>query len=72
MADLVRNPYEMVRHGSAAARVRAAQSAGNERIGRPPPDGAWAANGEDPAEVAEEAGGYLAVPAAATQTFWDS
>eukprot|EP00969_Alexandrium_andersonii_P274533 12133945-Alexandrium_andersonii.AAC.1 len=67
MADLVRNPYEMRRQGSAAARQRAAQSAGHECIGRPPPDGAWAANGEDPAEVAEEAGGYLAVPATKTQ-----
>eukprot|EP00969_Alexandrium_andersonii_P232154 10251235-Alexandrium_andersonii.AAC.1 len=62
MADLVRNPYQPRRSGlrSAATRQRAARAAGNECMGRPPPGEQWDANGEDPAEVAEEAGGYLA------------
>eukprot|EP00969_Alexandrium_andersonii_P089986 3973153-Alexandrium_andersonii.AAC.1 len=61
MADLARNPFEMLRKGSSAARARAARMAGDECIGRPPEDREWAASGEDPAEVAEEAGGFLAV-----------
>eukprot|EP00969_Alexandrium_andersonii_P086263 3802947-Alexandrium_andersonii.AAC.1 len=62
MADLVRNPYQPHRSGlrSSAARQRAAQAAGHECMGRPSPGEQWTVNGEDPAEVAEEAGGYLA------------
>eukprot|EP00969_Alexandrium_andersonii_P002234 97663-Alexandrium_andersonii.AAC.1 len=45
--------------------------AGDECIGRPPEDREWTASGEDPAEVAGEAGGFLAVPSATTQAFWD-
>eukprot|EP00969_Alexandrium_andersonii_P064716 2850271-Alexandrium_andersonii.AAC.1 len=62
MATLVRNPYQLRRDDphSAAARRQAAAAAGGERMGRPSRGAQWDVTGEDPAEVAEEAGGYLA------------
>eukprot|EP00969_Alexandrium_andersonii_P351719 15436058-Alexandrium_andersonii.AAC.1 len=43
-----------------------------EYLGRPPRGTTWDLGGEDPADVAEEAGGYLAVPNAKTQEWWGS
>eukprot|EP00969_Alexandrium_andersonii_P362928 15460799-Alexandrium_andersonii.AAC.1 len=71
MAELARDPYRTARLGTSGLQNRVVQFATEEPIGYPSPGTRWTASGKDPAEVAEEAGGSLAVPSEATRTFWD-
>eukprot|EP00969_Alexandrium_andersonii_P180113 7960708-Alexandrium_andersonii.AAC.1 len=74
MAALVRNPYRAYRKSAEAnaARRYLNNGVGGGQVGRPRRRATWELGGADPAEVAEEAGGCLAVPGAAAQEWWGS